>query len=144
MYMCIVRWKMGCLYASNYNSQLYSKSKLKLCICIWTHMTSPRAPEATLPFKIASSKCWQTAQLSKMLCDDAHLTVQQFKHNIVPSKFPAVSSFFNLLEASTILESTWLFSYDFKNTEHLIALVNSNAASRASNYFYCFNSITVS
>ena len=70
MYMCIVRWKMGCLYASNYNSQLYSKSKLKLCICIWAHMTSPRALEATLPFKIASSKCWETAQLSKMLCDD--------------------------------------------------------------------------
>ena len=43
-----------------------------------------------------------------MLCDDASLTDQQFGHNIVSPKF---------------------FSYDFKNTEHLITLVNSNAAS---------------
>ena len=28
------------------------------------------------------------------------------------------------------LESIWFFSYDFKNIEHLITLVNSNAASR--------------
>ena len=30
------------------------------------------------------------------------------------------------------LESIWFFSYDFKNKEHLITLVNSNPASRES------------
>ena len=35
------------------------------------------------------------------------------------------------------LENTWLFSYDFKNTEHLITLGNLNAASRELLFFKC-------
>ena len=64
-----------------------------------------------------------------MLCDDATLTVQQFEHNIVPPKFRAALSFLNLLEAPSLF-GNYLFSYDFKNIEHLITLVNSNTASR--------------
>ena len=76
-----------------------TKKKLKLCICVWTSMTWLRALESTLLFKIASRNSWETAQLSKMLCDNAPLTVQQLGHDIVSSEFPATLSFFNLLEA---------------------------------------------
>ena len=65
-----------------------------------------------------------------MLCDNAPLTVQQFGHNIVSPKFPAALSFLNLLEAPPLFEEYLIFPYDFENTEHLITLVNSNAASR--------------
>ena len=42
------------------------------------------------------------------------------------------------------LESILLFSYDFKNIEHLITLVNSNAASKEPLIIFCyFNGITV-
>ena len=78
------------------------KKKLKFCICVWTSMTWLRALESTLPFKTASRNSWETAQLSKMLCDNAPLTVQQFGHNIVSPKFPAALSFLNLLEASSL------------------------------------------
>ena len=64
-----------------------------------------------------------------MLCDNAPLTVQQFGHNIMPSKFPAALSFFNLLEAPSLF-GQYFFFYDFKNIEYLITLVNSNVASR--------------
>ena len=40
------------------------------------------------------------------------------------------------------LESILFFSYDFKNIEYLITLVKC-LVRRASNYFYCFNGITV-
>ena len=65
-----------------------------------------------------------------MFCDNAPLTVQEFGFNIVSSKFPAALSFLNLLGLFPFLESIHFFSYDFKNIEHLITLVNSNAASR--------------
>ena len=38
-------------------------------------MTWPQALESTLFFKIAFRNCWETAQLSKMLCDDGPLIV---------------------------------------------------------------------
>ena len=65
-----------------------------------------------------------------MLCDDASLTNQQYGHNIVLPKFPAALSFLNLLEALSLFGEHLIFSYDFKNIQHLIILVNSNAASR--------------
>ena len=105
------------------------KKKLKLCICVWTHMTWARTLESTLAFKILYRNSWETTQLSKVLCDDATLTVQQFEHNIVPPKFRAALSFLNLLEAPSLF-GNYLFSYDFKNIEHLITLVNSNAPPR--------------
>ena len=48
-----------------------------------------------------------------MLCDNSPLTVQQFGQLLL------------------FLESILFFSYDFKNIEHLIILVNSNAASES-------------
>ena len=81
--------------------------------------------------------------LFKMLCDNTPLTVQQFGHNIVSSKFDAALSFLNLLEAS-IWRVFYCFSYDFKNIEHFITLVNSNVALIESlSLIFCFNGITV-
>ena len=53
--------------------------------------------EYTLLFKTASRNSWETAQLSKMLCDNAPLTVQRFSDNNVSLKFPAELSFLNML-----------------------------------------------
>ena len=103
------------------------KKKLKICICVWISRTWLRALESTLPFKTASNNSWETDMLFKMLCDNTPLTVQQFGHNIVSPKFDAALSFLNLLEAS-IWRVFYCFSYDFKNIEHFITLVNSNVA----------------
>ena len=65
-----------------------------------------------------------------MLCDDAFLTDQEFGHDIVLPKFPAELSTFNQLEALSLFGEHLIFSYGFKNIQHLIILVNSNAASR--------------
>ena len=85
------------------------KKKLKLCIYVWTSMTWLQALESTLLFKTASRNSWETAQLSKMLCDNAPLTVQQFGHNIVSPKFPAALSFLNLLEAPYLFGEYFIF-----------------------------------
>ena len=66
-----------------------------LCVCIC-------AIESTLPFKIASYNSRETAQLSKTICSNAPLRVQQFGHNIVSPKFPASLPFLNLLEAPSL------------------------------------------
>ena len=107
-----------------------TKKKLKLCICVWTSMTWLRALESTLLFKIASRNSWETAQLSKMLRDSAPLTVQQFGHDIVSPEFLATLSILNLPEVPSLFGKYLIFFYDFKSTEHLITLVNSNAAWR--------------
>ena len=78
------------------------KKKLKLCICVWTSITWLRALESTLLFKIACRNSWETAQLSKMLCDSSPLTVQQFGHDIVSLELPDILSFLNLLEALSL------------------------------------------
>ena len=120
------------MYASKLKLPVvFQKKKLKLCICVWISMTWLRAPESTLPFKIAYHNSWETAQLSKILCDNAPLIVQQFGHSIVLPKFPAALSFFNLLEASSLF-GEYLIFFLFKNIEHLITLVNSDPASRES------------
>ena len=93
-------------------------------------MTCFRTVESALRFKIASRNSSETAQLSKTLCGNAPLRVQQYGHNIVSPKFPAVLSFLNLLEAPSLFGKFLIFSYDFKNIEHLITLFNSNTASR--------------
>ena len=61
----------------------------------------------------------------------------------MPSKFPAALSFFNLLEAPSLF-GEYFFSYDFKNIEYLITFSQFKCCvKRASNYFCCFNGITV-
>ena len=65
-----------------------------------------------------------------MLCDNAPLTVQQLGHNIVSPKFPAALSFLNLLEDPYLFGEYFIFFPMILKTEHLISLVNSNAASR--------------
>ena len=104
------------------------KKKLKLSICVWTSMNWLRTLESTHPFITGNSL--ETGQLSQMLYDNAPLTVQQFGHDIVSPKFPSALSFLNLLEAPSLFGTIWFFLCDFKNREHFITLVNSNAASR--------------
>ena len=71
-----------------------------------------------------------------MLCDNAPLTVQQLGHNIVSPKFPAALSFLNLLEDPSLFGEYLIFLHDFKNTEYLITLVNSDVASREPVIFF--------
>ena len=79
-----------------------------------------------------------------MLCDNAPLTVQQFGHNIVSPKFPAALSFLNLLEAPSIFGEYFIFfSYDFKNRTFDYFSQLKCFVKRASDYFCCFNGITV-
>ena len=121
------------------------KIKLKLCICTGTPMTWRRALESTLPVKIASCNCWETAQLSKMLCDDAPLTVQQFEHNIVSSKFPVALSILNLLETPSLFgDYLIVFLWFWKHRAFEFFRQFQCCVKRASNYFYCFNGIIVS
>ena len=85
------------------------KKKLKLYIRVWTYTTLLRALESILPFKIASRNSWETARLSKMLCGNVPLTVQQFGHNVVSPKFPAALAFLNLLEAPFLFGESLTF-----------------------------------
>ena len=79
-----------------------------------------------------------------MICDNAPLTVHQFGHYIMSPKFPAALPFHNLPEALSLLGEYFIFSYDFKNIQHLIGLVNSSPASREPLIILCcFNGITV-
>ena len=52
------------------------------------------------------------AQLSKMLCDNVPLTVQQFGHNIMLPKFPAALSFLNLLESPSLFGEYLNFDFN--------------------------------
>ena len=72
-------------------------------------MTWLQALESTLSFKIESRNSWETDQLSKMLCDNAPLTVQQVELNIVSPMFPAALSLLNLLEAPSLFEEYLIF-----------------------------------
>ena len=109
------------------NSQLYSKKQLKLCFCVWTRMPWPRTSESFFPSKISSHNSWKTAQLSKMLCNNAPLTVQRFEHNALSPEFPGAVFSLNLLKAS------WLFRGYLKYIQLKSCVKN------ASHYFYCFN-----
>ena len=116
-----------------------TKTKLRLCcIYIWTSMTWHRALETTLLFKIAFRNSWETAQLSKMLCDNLLWQFNNLGMILCLQSFLLHCLFLTCWKILPFLDSIWFFSYDFKNTEHLITLVK-----RASNYFYCFNGITV-
>ena len=107
-------------------------------------MTWLRALESTHPFKTASRNSWETVQLSKMLCGNVPLTVQQFGHSILSPNFPAALSFLNLLKAPFLFGEYFIFFPMILKTEYLITLVNSNAASREPLIiFCCFNGISV-
>ena len=69
-----------------------------------------------------------------MLCGDAPLIIQQFRHNVVSPKFPAALSFLNLLEAISLFVECLIFPYDFKNIEHYFSQLKC-CVKRASNYF---------
>ena len=122
------------------------KKKLKLWICVWTPTTWARTLESTLPFKIPFCNSWEAIELSKMLCDDAPLAIQQFGHNIVSPKFPAALSFLNLLEAPSLFGEYLIFFLMILKTQRAFDYFSQFkcCVKRASNYFYCFNGITVS
>ena len=65
-----------------------------------------------------------------MLCNNVSLTAQKFEYNVLSPECSGAVSFLNLLKASSLLGEYLIFSSDFKNIEHLITLVSSNAASR--------------
>ena len=111
---------------------------------MFEHLTWLRALESTLPFKTASHNSWETAQLSKMLCDNAPLTVRQFDHNIVSPKFPATLSCLNLLEAPSLSGEYFIFFLWFQKHRALDYFSQFKCCvKRASNYFCYFNGITV-
>ena len=90
-------------------------------------MTWPRISESTFHSKISSDNSWKTAQLSKMLCNNVPLTVQQFEHNTLSPEFPGAVSSLNLLEASCLFR------------EYLKCIQLKSCVKIASNYFYCLN-----
>ena len=97
--VCLITKTLSCI----------PKKNMELCVCVWTSMTWLRALESNLLFKIAPRNSWETAQLSKMLCNNASLTVQQFGLDIVSPKFPAALSFLNLLEAPSLFGEYLIF-----------------------------------
>ena len=100
--------------------------------------------ESTLPSKTVSCNAWEKAQLSKMLCDNAPLTVEQFGHNIVSPKFPSILSFLNLLEAPSLFGAYFIFFlWRYKNRAFDYFSKFKCCVKRASNYFCCYNGITV-
>ena len=80
-----------------------------------------------------------------MLCDNATLTVQQFVHNIVSPKFPAALSFLNLLEAPSLFGEYLIFFLMILKTQRAFDYFSQFkcCVKRASNYFCCFNGITI-
>ena len=103
------------------------KKKLKVCFCVWTRMTWPRISESMFPSKISSHNSLKTAQLSKMLCNNAPEQQYRFEHNAPSSEFSDPVSSISLLEASCVFR-VYLKCIQFKS-----------CIKSASNYFYCFN-----
>ena len=106
------------------------KNNLKLCICVWASMAWLRALEIILLFKFASHNSWETAQLSKMLCLNAPLTLHNLGMILCHQSCLLHCLSLTCWKLIPFLESIWFFSYDFKSREHLITLVDPNAASR--------------
>ena len=100
--------------------------KLKLCFCVWTHMTWRRVSESTFPLKYHSTTLerqlkylksfatmclWQSNDLSTMLCHQSFLVQCLF------------STYWEVLP---FVESIWYFTI----IKYLISLFSSKAASR--------------
>ena len=101
------------------------KKKLKLCFCVWTHMTWPRISEFFFPLKYHLTtperqlnylKCFQQ-------CPSDHPTIWA---QCSVTKFPGVVSSLNLLEATCLFR------------EYLKCIQLKNCVKSAF-YFYCFN-----
>ena len=103
------------------------EKKLKLCFGVWTHMIWPWTFESFFRSKISSHNSWKTAELSKILCNNVPLTVQQFEHNALSPEFPSALSSLNLLEASCPFR------------EYLKCIQLKRCVKSASHYFYCFS-----
>ena len=110
-----------CLCIVNYGMSNLNASKLKLS----TPMTWDRILESTLPFKILSCNPWKTAQVSKMLCYDALWQSNNLGIILCHQSFLQHCLSSTCWKLFPFLESIW-----FLNIEHLITLVNWNAASR--------------
>ena len=89
------------------------KNKSKLCLCVWTRITWPWISESTFSSKISVHNSWKASQLSKMVCNNAPLTVQLFEHNTLPPEFPGALSSLNLLETTSLLREYLIFLFDF-------------------------------
>ena len=129
--VCIVKWRISCLLClKTKTSSCIPKKKLKLCICVWTSMTWLQALESTLPLKIASRNSGETAQLSKMFCDNALWQSNNLGIILCHQSFLLHCLCLTCWKLLPFLQSIWFYSYDFKNTEQLTTLFNSFAASR--------------
>ena len=119
--VCILKNRISCLLCLKTKTpSCIPKKKLNFCICVWTSMTWLWALESPLPFKTAFRNFWETAQLTKMLCDNAPLTVQQFVHNIVSPNFLLHWLSLTCWKLLPLWRVFYFFSYDFKNREHLL------------------------
>ena len=112
---------MLCLKSKTTSCIPKKKKKVKLCIYIWESKAWLRALESTYLRQLNYQKCcvtmplWQSSNLVIILCHQSFLL-----HCLSLTCWKLLP----------FLESIWFFSYDFKNIEHLITLVNSNAVSR--------------
>ena len=122
MYICVYRKVEDKLcYASKVKLPVVfqKKKKVKLCIYIWESKAWLRALESTYLRQLNYQKCcvtmplWQSSNLVIILCHQSFLL-----HCL--SYLLGAPSFFG----------EYFFPYDFKNIEHSITLLNSNAASR--------------
>ena len=119
------------------------KKKLKLCFCVWTHVTWPRISESTFSSKILSDKFWKTAQVSEMVCSNVSLTVHRFEHNALPPEFPDSASSLNLLETLSFLREYLIFLLWVLNDRVFDKLIQFKGCIKSdSYYFYCFNGFT--
>ena len=120
------------------NSQLFSRKEIEtLHLRLAWPMTWPRSLKSLLLFKIPSRNSSDTTQLSKMFCDYAPLTVQQFRHNFVSPKFPAALFFLNLLETPSLFGEYLIFFLMILKTQRAFDYFSQFkcCVKRASNYF---------
>ena len=119
------------------------KKKLKLCFCVWTCMTWPWISESTFPSKTLSHNYLKAAQLSKTLCNDVPLTVQQLEHNALSPGFPGTVSSLNLFEAPSLFSQYLIFFLWCLNHRVFNKLIQfKSCVKSAPHYFYCFNGST--
>ena len=142
-YVCIVKERISCLlFLKIKTTSCIPKKKLKLGICVWESMTWLWALESTFPFKTAFRNFFETGQLSKMLCDNATLAVQQFGLNIVSPKFSAALFFLPPGNSFPFWRVFYFFPMIFKTAFDYFPQFKC-CVKRASNYFCCINGISV-
>ena len=93
-------------------------------------MTWPQISESTFPTKIPSHSSWKTAQLSKMLCNNAPLKTQRFELNVLLLELPGVVSSLNLLKALSLFREYLISFLWFLNRRVFDKFIQFKAASR--------------